>query len=179
MFSELDEVLSAADRMKRAKIFARSAGKRMASRLRNAGKLASKEKLMQRAQSTAIRKLKTKLLKKDPSEASPGELAKVEKKLQSPQAKMSIKKFALKLYPILKKKDAERVAKAKEKKEEYSAINEYSWKPGDEVAPPSKAERERAEKRFKAVSGISSRKAGRKEFGDRMDQTRLDKLRDE
>lgn len=106
---KLSEALTIPQRLKRRMVMRRSRNKILMAKKRAAKRKATPDVLKKRAIRGARNILTKKFLKKKPSEATYGERVRVEKILKTKT--VLVNRIAKKLYPILRKKEAERYEK--------------------------------------------------------------------
>ena len=116
-FTQQDEAMTLATRMKMKQAFRKNKAKILRGRKKAAKKIASMDQLQGRAQKQARNILLKKILQgKDKSELSFAARAAIEKKLE--KKKNAIKRIAKKLLPSVKKADREKLKKNSSKEGE-------------------------------------------------------------
>ena len=107
--TEVDEALSVATRLKKARDIRRNKAKIALGRARAARRFASNEVLQRRARKAAYKLFYNKITKSIPrDELSPQRKAEIEKRLKSPAFQGRIDKMARKLVKDVRKKEMER-----------------------------------------------------------------------
>ena len=105
----VDEALSVAARMKKARDIRRNKAKIALGRARAARRFASQDVLKKRARKAAYKTFYNKLVKNIPRDKlSPQRKAEIEKRLNSPAFKARIEKMAKKMLKDVRKKEMER-----------------------------------------------------------------------
>jgi hypothetical protein len=105
----VDEALSVATRLKKARDLRRNKAKIALGRARAARRFASQEVLQKRARKAAYKVFYNKLVKNVPrDELSPQRKAEIEKRLKSPAFQGRIDKMARKMVKDVRKKEMER-----------------------------------------------------------------------
>lgn len=107
--ADLDEALTQAQRLQRARNIRRNRAKIAMGRKRAARKFASKEKLEKRARRAAYQTFYNKIIKDIPKdELTSARKAEIEKRLNKPVFKQKIERLAKKLIKDVRKKEMER-----------------------------------------------------------------------
>lgn len=107
--TEVDEALSVATRLKKARDIRRNKAKIALGRARAARRFASMEVLQRRARKAAYKTFYNKITKNIPrDELSPQRKAEIEKRLNTPAFKNRIERMARKMIKDVRKKEMER-----------------------------------------------------------------------
>lgn len=107
--TEVDEALSVATRLKKARDIRRNKAKIALGRARAARRFASMEVLQRRARKAAYKTFYNKITKNIPKdELSPQRKAEIEKRLNTPAFKNRIERMAKKMIKDVRKKEMER-----------------------------------------------------------------------